>query len=181
MKWVFVGHSVLGREKCRQKFMNLQHTYTKYKDQIRQTGEGFIKKPPFFDELDDILGDKHKSNPVIIFDSSRPSTSRSKEGVVEPELIIDPTSNSEENEPKYENADPRQVNETTKKNKFGGIKKSVRPKKTILSTVENIIKEERTVRAQQFTGLLEALQEQSKQRHEQTMGIIELLKKQAKD
>ncbi|KAG5858408.1 hypothetical protein JTB14_038050 [Gonioctena quinquepunctata] len=159
--------------------MNLQHTYTKYKDQIRQTGEGFIKKPPFFDELDDILGDKHKSNPVIIFDSSRPSTSRSKEGVVEPELIIDPTSNSEENEQRYENADPRQVNETTK---FGGIKKSVRPKKTTLSTVENIIEEERTVRAQQFTGrLLEALQEQSKQRHEQIMGIIELLKKQAKD
>ncbi|KAG5899089.1 hypothetical protein JTB14_021592 [Gonioctena quinquepunctata] len=60
----FFGHSVLEREKCRQKFMNVQYTYTKYKDQIRQTGKGFVKKPPFFHELDDILEDTRKSNPV---------------------------------------------------------------------------------------------------------------------
>lgn len=38
----FVGDGIEGREKCRQKFVNLQSSYMKYIDKRRNTGEGTI-------------------------------------------------------------------------------------------------------------------------------------------
>ncbi|KAG5866586.1 hypothetical protein JTB14_008160 [Gonioctena quinquepunctata] len=64
----FVGDGIDGREKCRQKFSNLQASYIKYVDKRKQTGEGKIVKPPFYDELEDIMGDKHKIEPILVLD-----------------------------------------------------------------------------------------------------------------
>lgn len=57
------------------------------------------------------------------------------------------------------------------------IKKSARPKITILSTVENIIKEEKSL-WEQLKEIIEAVQVQNQPQHEQTMGIIDILKNQ---
>ncbi|KAG5891197.1 hypothetical protein JTB14_012682 [Gonioctena quinquepunctata] len=67
----FVGDGIDGREKCRQKFSNLQASYIKCVDKRKQTGEGNIVKPPFYDELEDIMGDKHKIEPILVL-YSRP-------------------------------------------------------------------------------------------------------------
>lgn len=65
----FVGDGILATKKCRQKLMNLQHSYIGYKEQVRQTGEGFIKSLTFLMNLRIyILGDKHKSNPTFVLD-----------------------------------------------------------------------------------------------------------------
>ncbi|KAG5866048.1 hypothetical protein JTB14_006421 [Gonioctena quinquepunctata] len=65
----FVGNGIDGREKCRQKFSNLQASYIKYVDKRKQSGEEKIDKPPFYDELEDIMGDKHKIEPKLVLDS----------------------------------------------------------------------------------------------------------------
>lgn len=66
----FVGEGTEGREKCRQKFVNLQSSYMKYMDRKRTTGEGKIEKPPYYDNLDEILGNKDKTQPVLLIDST---------------------------------------------------------------------------------------------------------------
>lgn len=181
-----VGEGVAGREKCRQKFMNLQATFFKYRDQIRQTGEGFVKKPPFYDDLEVILGNSDKASPAIIFDSSFPPsespilpcsseqsyTLEKSSSLGQPSSIKSPC--SVPRSPK----ETRQI-EKLQNNRFK-VKKSIRPRRTVLTTVENIITEERTLRQQQFAELLEAVKQQNEQRHQQTMGMIELLK-QRKD
>lgn len=187
----FVGDGILGREKCRQKFMNLRHVYIKYKDQVRQTGQGFLKKPHFYDELEDILRDKHKSNPTFVLDSSRPSHKQESSKEVNTEHISIPSTSQQSYTPSHKPVSSMVVNtednsipstskqSTPKKNKFQLIKKTVRPKKSVLSTVENLIKEERTLRTQQFQEIIETLKKQNEQRHEQTMGIIDILKNQS--
>lgn len=50
-------------KKCKQKFANLQKTYIKCKDHRRKTGTERINNPPFYFELDAILGEKHKCHP----------------------------------------------------------------------------------------------------------------------
>ncbi|CAG9773497.1 unnamed protein product [Ceutorhynchus assimilis] len=66
----FVGQGLEGAEKCRKKFANLQASYVKYKDKKKGTGEGYICKPPFYDELDEILGFKDKITPQLLIDST---------------------------------------------------------------------------------------------------------------
>ncbi|KAL1488785.1 hypothetical protein ABEB36_014583 [Hypothenemus hampei] len=52
----YVGTGIEGRDKCRQKFANLQTSYLKFIDKTKATGEGKLKKPPFYEELNEILG-----------------------------------------------------------------------------------------------------------------------------
>lgn len=43
-------------EKCRQKFTNLQKAYTKYINNQKITGSEKMEIPPFFEEMNEILG-----------------------------------------------------------------------------------------------------------------------------
>ena len=56
-------------EKCRQKFANLQRAYIAFVDNTKKTGSEYIPKPPFFDELNEILGEKDKVVPKFLMDS----------------------------------------------------------------------------------------------------------------
>jgi hypothetical protein len=66
-----MGYSVGegGREKCRQKFANLQSSYLRTKEKRRRTGEEKVQDSPYFQEMDAILGDKHKTQPLLVIDS----------------------------------------------------------------------------------------------------------------
>ncbi|CAH1114923.1 unnamed protein product [Psylliodes chrysocephalus] len=65
----YVGNGIEGREKVRQKFSNLHAKYIKYCDARKNTGQGKLKVPKCYEEMEDILGDKHKVNPIINIDS----------------------------------------------------------------------------------------------------------------
>ncbi|KAL1493853.1 hypothetical protein ABEB36_009539 [Hypothenemus hampei] len=58
-----------GGEKCRQKFANLQRSYMNFVQNMKKTGSGKRDPPPFFNELQEILGDKDKVNPPYLEDS----------------------------------------------------------------------------------------------------------------
>lgn len=73
-KNLYVGEGAEAAEKCRKKCSNLQSSYIRYKNKNRQTGDGAVAKPPFFSEIDDILGTKDKVCPQIVIDSTNPNS-----------------------------------------------------------------------------------------------------------
>lgn len=64
-----VGDGKEGGERCRQKFANLQRSYVNFKKHMKTTGEEKCNPPPFFDEMDKILGHKDKISPSYLEDS----------------------------------------------------------------------------------------------------------------
>ncbi|KAL1488840.1 hypothetical protein ABEB36_009304 [Hypothenemus hampei] len=79
-----------GAEKCRQKFANLQRGYIKFIENMKKTGSEKRNPPPFFEELNEILGCKDKVKPPYLedsFDECPPSTSSSSS------CQLSPTSN----------------------------------------------------------------------------------------
>lgn len=58
-----------GAEKCRQKFANLQRSYLNYRKHIKTTGTEKRDFPPYFEEMDAILGNKDKVSPPYLEDS----------------------------------------------------------------------------------------------------------------
>lgn len=68
-------------EKCRQKFANLQRTYMQFVDNMKKTGTENIPKPPFFEEMDEILGKKDKVSPQYLIDSSAASSSSEPQNI----------------------------------------------------------------------------------------------------
>ncbi|KAG5866155.1 hypothetical protein JTB14_025687 [Gonioctena quinquepunctata] len=74
----------------------------------KQTGEEKIVKPPFYDELEDIMGDKHKIEPILVLDS--PTIGRA-----EMEKIQEERNKSEDGQ------------QPSTSNRFSGVKHSVKP------------------------------------------------------
>lgn len=64
-----------GAERCRQKFANLQRSYMNYIKQMKTTGSERRDPPPYFEEMNEILGGKHKVDPPHLEDSMDSSTS----------------------------------------------------------------------------------------------------------
>lgn len=64
----YIGEDVVGRERLRQKFNNLQSFYLKAKQRRKTTTEGEVNLPSFYEELEELLADNHKVNPVLIVD-----------------------------------------------------------------------------------------------------------------
>ncbi|XP_050307426.1 uncharacterized protein LOC126744120 [Anthonomus grandis grandis] len=95
----FVGLGSEATERCRKKIANLQSAYMKYQDERRKTGQGKVQKPPFYDELDQILGSKDKVTPSILID--RVSVNNINPTVFEP--VAGPSTEQENKRPnKYE-------------------------------------------------------------------------------
>lgn len=55
-----VGNGAEGREKCRQKFSNLQGSHVKTLEKQKSTGKEQVKLPPYFEEVYEILGENTK-------------------------------------------------------------------------------------------------------------------------
>lgn len=147
----YVGQGVQGRDKCRQKFTNLQASYIKYKDKQKMTGQGKVVMPPFFHEIDEILGSKDKTNPVLVIDSL----------------------------PESPQASSSQTNESSvKENRFKRVKASVVPNKNVvLEKLYSLGKENQEIRKEQFNSMMTFLDSESEKRHKETMALINSLSK----
>lgn len=129
-------------DKCHQRWRNLEKMYRGHCQYMKSTGTGKKKPPKYFDEMHDLIGEKHSSQPVNLLDSldnfSTTSDTCSSE--------VSEVTNNNENFPNTENIAPENNMSTknaSKKEKdnlkissiFENVKKTVRPKKDNLSIV----------------------------------------------
>lgn len=172
-----VGNGREGAEKCRQKFANLQNAYMKMKDKRRKTGEGSVRYCPYFEELDDILGDSHKADPVLVIDSipgpSRSNCTTPSRSSIDGNAPLRSSNNN--STPSSSDSVNPSLATPQKENRFssGSVKRSVRPEKKH-TTIEAILKmneENQKNRKEEFMCLLNFMKEQNQQRHEQILAL----------
>lgn len=177
----YVGQGTDGREKVRQKFANLQTSYMKFIQKRKLTGEGAIDTPPYYNEINEILGDKHKVCPPIIIDSE--IDNETKGDTKENERMPCSTNKNKVKMPQPYTVDSNSCGSSsstpvTSKNRFMEIKKSCRPQKErVVDVMKDIHKENIERRKEEFTTLVELLREESKQRHIEVMALINSVKK----
>ncbi|KAL1487927.1 hypothetical protein ABEB36_015312 [Hypothenemus hampei] len=167
----YVGTGIEGRDKCRQKFANLQTSYLKFIDKTKATGEGKLKKPPFYEELNEILGCKDKTAPVIVIDSLLPIKNAISQCTPKTAAnVILNTSN-----------DTSQENSPSTSDRFANIKTTLKPNKNeIIEKICNNIRVNEENRKKEFKEMLEFLHKQSDQKHQQMMALINGLTKKRK-
>lgn len=148
-----VGEGVEGKEKVRQKFANLQSTYIKYKDSQKRTGEGKLKRPKYFEELEEILGEKHKVEPILVIDSEN----------------ISNTSDSECNKLNPGSSCSKSGS------RFESVRKTLRPneKRETLKELIAIQRDTQKIRTEEFSSMMRMFQEQNEQRNAQILLLIQ--------
>ena len=66
------GYEDRDGEACKVRLHTLVTAYRQYKDECNKTGNGTpSKKPPFFDELDEVLSDKPSTLPKCVINSTK--------------------------------------------------------------------------------------------------------------
>lgn len=174
----FVGTGSDGAERCRKKFSNLQSSYQKHKDKKRQTGEGNIPKPPFFEEIDAILGNKDKTIPQIIIDSLNDKPVYRDE---EMDTSL-PSTSKETTTPSIANRSTvlteKETTSTKGQNRFNNIKTSARPDRNkFLGEMLELQKRDMEQRKQEFNQVMAFMEKSSSQRHEEIMAMFQSKKK----
>lgn len=172
----FIGEGVIGRERCRQKFSNLQTSYIKAKQRQKKTGEGNVIFPPFYEELDELLSDNHKVNPVLVIDTY--DVEKNPEGV--PEGKSSGNNVTLTSEKKIE-VDSSQPSTSSSSNRFKISERTLRPNKpNIIEAIKTINKENQEVRKNEFKSMLEAFNKESNQRHIEIMALINVMTNRSK-
>ncbi|KAG5894391.1 hypothetical protein JTB14_031855 [Gonioctena quinquepunctata] len=110
--------------KIKQKFCNLQASYIKYCDSQKRTGEGKLKLPKYYDELHDILGDKHKVNPILLIEAASPNT----DSVSRRHSDLESTTSCASSSEPLEGTSEEMQSESPNCHRFKNIKRTVRPK-----------------------------------------------------
>lgn len=174
-------------DKCHQRWRNLEKMYRGHCQYMKSTGTGKKKPPKYFDEMHDLIGEKHSSQPVNLLDSldnfSTTSDTCSSE--------VSEVTNNNENFPNTENIAPENNMSTknaSKKEKdnlkissiFENVKKTVRPKKDNLSIVLKELHEQdiqiENQRFEKFQTLLMEQNELKKKTLEQGKEYIKIMK-----
>lgn len=201
----YVGDGIQGREKCRLKFTNLQSSAMKAIDRRRNTGEGKVADPPYFNEIMEIIGDKHKVSPVFVIDTLKnekttptDSCSSSSYGLPDCSLVSDNatgssssvsdnTSSSASNDASctssISSATPSSMKKKAESNRFSDISTSIRPKKSkacLAETLKLISEENQKTRKAEFESVMNFMEQQSQQRHAEIMALISSQKRSGK-
>lgn len=126
-----------GGDKCHQRWRNLEKMYHGHCRHMKSTGTGKKKPSKYFDEMHEIIGEKHSSQPVNLLDSlsvpiaaasdtcsSEVSSHEAIRNSDDSLDVADTTSHKENVD--YKSSSP---------NIFENIKKSVRPKTENINTV----------------------------------------------
>ncbi|KAF5284954.1 hypothetical protein FQA39_LY16909 [Lamprigera yunnana] len=170
-----------GVEKCRQKFANLQSSFVKTNDKRKRTGEGRINNPPYFDELSDIFGDKHKTNPIMIIDSIAPTATASTSSSAEASSIS-PAEAGRSSPADAGTSYSAEKSTSLTPNRFAQIKSSVRQNKSVavVEALKEINKANLEQRKEQFSQMMSLIQKQNEMRHEQILALIKSQDKKRK-
>jgi hypothetical protein len=173
----FVGTDIAGREKVRQKFANLQSAYLKTKERRNRTGEGSVENSPYYNEVDAILGDKHKTDPVLIMDSLN-----ARKNTMQPTPHPNSASESPKPEPISTTSEDIPLCSTPQSsNRFNKINKTVKPytpRAKALDELVQIQKDNQELRKNEFKSMMEMFSIQNQNRHKETMSLIASFSKQ---
>lgn len=180
----YVGDGVEGRERLRQKFANMTATYLKTIQKRTRTGEGKISYPPYFDEMNNILGEKHKVTPQLVIDTASVK-STGEASTFQSGYDSDSCSSRSTQHSTSATDDSGYTTPTSKvtsrTNRFDSIKSSVRPQKqSVVSSIEEMHRENMEIRKTEFKAMIEVMREENKQRHEQMMALISNMKPKEK-
>ncbi|KAF5285931.1 hypothetical protein FQA39_LY04392 [Lamprigera yunnana] len=135
--------------------------------------KGKINNPPYFDELSDILGDKHKTNPIMIIDSIAPTATAKG------------SSSSDAARSSPADAGRSYSAEKSKRltpNRFAQIKSSVRQNKSVavVEALKEINKANLKQRKEEFSQMMSLIQRQSEMRLKQILTLIKSQDKRRK-
>lgn len=159
-----VTYGSKGGDKCHQRWRNLEKTYHGHCRHMKTTGTGKKKPPKYFDEVHEIIGEKHSSQPVNLLDSLRDvSTAGASETcsieTKSHEAVDDTNDSSDTAATTSQNIKENIDNNSSSPNIFENIKKSVRPKTDNISTILKELHEKDTEienkRFEKFEQLLE--------------------------
>ncbi|KAJ8915590.1 hypothetical protein NQ315_012475 [Exocentrus adspersus] len=172
----FVSEGTVGREKVRQKLSNLQTSFQKYLQKRNQTGEGFVENPQYFEELDKILGSKHKVSPPFVIDSE--IYDKIEESKIE--STPKPGTSKQSSDDAGSQAGSSSCSDITnnRPNKFTSTKKTVRPQKEkerIISVMKTMHAETIEERRREFNAVIDLMNKENNQRHEEIMAILRTL------
>ncbi|KAJ3648859.1 hypothetical protein Zmor_020630 [Zophobas morio] len=159
-------------KKCKQKFANLQKTYIKCKDHRRKTGTERINNPPFYFELDAILGEKHKCHPQNLQDTEGEDSSTS--------IYDDPTPSTSSTT--MASTDSQVKEKIGIKNRFKKVKHGIKPKTSnqiYLEFLTKHLQQEAQDRNQHFAAMHTLFTEQTRQR-DRMLTILEKMTKKRK-
>ncbi|KAF5276867.1 hypothetical protein FQA39_LY06418 [Lamprigera yunnana] len=162
----YVGDGETGAEKCRQKFANLQSSLVKTNNKRKRTGEGKMNNPPYFDELFDILGDKHKTNSIMIIDSIAPTATAS-------------TSSSAEAGSSSPAESEGSSSSDSGRSSLADAGRSYSAEK-IVEALKEINKANLEQRKEEFSQMMSLIQRQNEMRYEQILALIKSQDKKRK-
>lgn len=184
----FVGEGISGKEKVRQKFANLQAAYFRTKEKRKQTGEGKVQDSPYFEQMDAILGDQHKTEPVLLIDSLNVTVSSQLESLpfleqkrssLSPQPSCNKSCTSVSSNDLDDDGDVHlNDSKSLEANRFTSNKRTVRPltpRNKILDDLLKIQQENQRSRNEEFKTMYTMFTEQAAQRHEETMALIKSL------
>lgn len=166
----FVTVGSKSSDKCHQRWRNLEKMYHVHCRYMKSTGTGKKKPPKYFDEMHQLIGEKHNSQPVNLLDSLGVSTAAASdtssteckrhETIVNSDDFLDIADTSSQNE--KENIDCN----SSSQNIFEKIQKSVRPKKSdnILTVLKELHVEDIDIENKRFKQFQELLTEQNELR-----------------
>ncbi|XP_020297809.1 uncharacterized protein LOC109862228 isoform X2 [Pseudomyrmex gracilis] len=144
-------------DKCHQRWRNLQKMYHGHCRYMKSTGTGKKKQPKYFDEMHELIGEKHSSQPVNLLDSLDDCTTSATSGT-----CTDETKSIEGTDINKDTQSNSSEKENIKiSNIFENVKKSVKPKKDNLSVFKELHAQDIQIENERFDKLQALLVEQN--------------------
>lgn len=178
-----VTYGTKGADKCHQRWRNLQKIYHGHCRYMKSTGTGKKKSPKYFNEMHELIGEKHSSQPVNLLDSLDDFNTAAASGTCSNEIesnkdtdnnedFLDTAGNTPENIKENKNYNLKDPNI------FENVKRSLKPKKDNISTVlkELHAQDMQIERFEKFQALLLEQNELKKRTLEQRDELITVMK-----
>ncbi|KMQ82497.1 trihelix transcription [Lasius niger] len=129
-------------DKCHQRWRNLEKVYRGHCRYMKSTGTGKKKPPKYFEEMHEIIGEKHSSHPVHLLDSLHDSDTAASEiysiEAKSNEVIDNIEDSPDMGDDESENIIKKKDYNLKKANIFENVKKSVRPKTDVRTVLKEL-------------------------------------------
>lgn len=167
-------------DKCHQRWRNLEKVYRRHCRYMKSTGTGKKKPPKYFEEMHEIIGEKHSSHPVHLLDSLH-DTAASEICSIQAKSneVIDNIEDSLDMGDESENIIKKKDYNLKKANSFENVKKSVRPKTDVSTVLKELHAQDMQIeneRFEKFQALLVGQNELKRKTLEQRDKFLTVIK-----
>ncbi|KAF5276990.1 hypothetical protein FQR65_LT16097 [Abscondita terminalis] len=155
-------------------------------ERLENSGEGKVQDSPYFKEMDAILGDKHKTEPVLVLESLKtggPYSTQASSSAISNRQVQSANSGVDCNITPSP-ASSRAPNPLTNiENRFTNLKRSVKlstPRNDALSELVVLQRQNQAARKDEFKAIMGMFMQQSQRQHEEMVALIATLPKKHK-